>query len=108
MPLPSNVQDLFTGRVVEWERLEFKEGWNPEVIIRSAADPVDRVVRAAQLQKTLGLKHRPTFRRNYLHPALSAGVIEMSLSEKPNSRLQTYRLTNAGRARSAQIPSTSS
>jgi ATP-dependent DNA helicase RecG len=35
MPLPINIQDLFTGRVVEWERLEFKEGWNPEVVVRS-------------------------------------------------------------------------
>lgn len=35
MPLPINIQDLFTGRVVEWERLEFKEGWNGEVAIRS-------------------------------------------------------------------------
>jgi len=35
VPLPINIQDLFTGRVVEWERLEFKEGWNPETIVRS-------------------------------------------------------------------------
>lgn len=35
MPLPINIQDLFTGRVVEWERLEFKEGWNPETIVQS-------------------------------------------------------------------------
>ena len=35
MALPINIQDLFTGRVVEWERLEFKEGWNPEVILHS-------------------------------------------------------------------------
>lgn len=35
MALPINIPDLFTGRVVEWERLEFKEGWNPEVIVRS-------------------------------------------------------------------------
>lgn len=35
MALPINIHDLFTGRVVEWERLEFKEGWNPEAVIRS-------------------------------------------------------------------------
>ena len=35
MSLPINIPDLFTGRVVEWERLEFKEGWNPEVVVRS-------------------------------------------------------------------------
>ena len=30
MALPIHIHDLFTGTVVEWERLEFKEGWNPE------------------------------------------------------------------------------
>ena len=29
MPLPINIHDLLTGQVVEWDRLEFKEGWNP-------------------------------------------------------------------------------
>lgn len=29
MPLPLNINDLLTGQVVEWDRLEFKEGWNP-------------------------------------------------------------------------------
>lgn len=28
MPLPININDLLTGQVVEWDRLEFKEGWN--------------------------------------------------------------------------------
>lgn len=35
MQLPINIQELFTGRVVEWERLEFKEGWKPESVLHS-------------------------------------------------------------------------
>jgi ATP-dependent DNA helicase RecG len=35
MALPINIPDLFTGTVVEWERLEFKEGWNPEVVLHT-------------------------------------------------------------------------
>ena len=27
--LPINIKDLLKGKPVEWERLEFKEGWNP-------------------------------------------------------------------------------
>jgi ATP-dependent DNA helicase RecG len=35
MALPVNISDLVHGKVVEWERLEFKEGWNPEDILHS-------------------------------------------------------------------------
>jgi len=31
MKLPVNINDLLTDRKVEWKRLEFKAGWNPEV-----------------------------------------------------------------------------
>ncbi len=33
--LPINIEELLTGQVVEWERLEFKKGWNPEEVIRT-------------------------------------------------------------------------
>ena len=46
---------------------------------------------AAQLMERLGLSHRPTFRQNYLHPALDIGLIEMTISDKPRSRNQKYR-----------------
>jgi ATP-dependent DNA helicase RecG len=35
MALPIHIPDLFTGTVVEWERLEFKEGWNPEATLHT-------------------------------------------------------------------------
>lgn len=33
MALPINIETLINGKVIEWERLEFKAGWNPEEII---------------------------------------------------------------------------
>src|SRR5665647_1170690 len=33
MGLPVNIEDLVHGQAVEWERLEFKRGWNPEEIV---------------------------------------------------------------------------
>lgn len=33
--LPINVDELLKGQIVEWERLEFKKGWNPEEIIHT-------------------------------------------------------------------------
>ena len=35
MPLPININDLITCRTVECERIEFKEGWNPEEVIHT-------------------------------------------------------------------------
>lgn len=46
-----------------------------------------------ELMQLLGLKHRPTFRNNYLLPALKAGLIEMTIPETPNSSKQKYRRT---------------
>lgn len=46
---------------------------------------------AAQIMERLGLSHRPTFRKNYLGPALRLGLIEMTIPDKPNSRNQKYR-----------------
>ena len=52
---------------------------------------------SGEIRQQLKLKHRPTFRVNYLHPALEARLIEYTIPGKPNSRLQKYRLTDKGR-----------
>ena len=35
MSLPINITELLHGRTIEWERLEFKQGWNPEEVIHT-------------------------------------------------------------------------
>src|SRR5664279_3811445 len=35
MPLPINIKDLITGQTVEWDRIEFKKGWNPEAVLHT-------------------------------------------------------------------------
>jgi len=35
MSLPININELIHGSTVEWERIEFKEGWNPEIILHT-------------------------------------------------------------------------
>jgi ATP-dependent DNA helicase RecG len=35
MGLPININELVHATSVEWERLEFKRSWNPEVIIHT-------------------------------------------------------------------------
>ncbi len=50
-----------------------------------------------ELQGAAKLKHRDTFTYNYLKPALETGLVERTIPEKPNSRLQKYRLTLKGK-----------
>ena len=45
-----------------------------------------REMRRAQLQSALRLAHRDHFAATYLRPALEAGLIEMTLPDKPTSR----------------------
>jgi len=56
----------------------------------------NRPMTTAEIMRGLVMNHRPTLRDNYLHPALQVGFIEMTVPDKPNSRLQKYRLTQAG------------
>ena len=49
-----------------------------------------------QLQQALGLKDDEHFRKAYLQPALDAGLIEMTIPDKPRSSKQKYRLTAEG------------
>lgn len=56
------------------------------------------------LQAALGLADRKSFRARYLKPALDQRLIEMTIPDKPNSRLQKYRLTNTGRQWLPQWP----
>ncbi len=68
---------------------------NPQVarLLSVIENDMDR----ASLQTALGLADRKSFRQNYLKPALDMGLIEMTIPEKPTSRLQKYRITGKGR-----------
>lgn len=51
----------------------------------------------AEIMAELSLNDRVNFSRNYLEPALSYGLIEMTIPDKPKSSNQKYRLTQAGK-----------
>jgi len=57
----------------------------------------DEPLETAERLERLGLRHRPTFRKNDLRPALAGGWIEMAQPQSPNSPAQKYRLTAQGR-----------
>lgn len=51
----------------------------------------DETLSATDLMERLGLSHRPTFRKNYLNPALEQNLIDRTIPDKPNSKNQKYR-----------------
>lgn len=69
-----------------------------------ASDQVAALIRAIgngelgsnNLMQALGLPHRPTFRNNYLNPALQDEWIERTQPDSPRSPTQRYRLTGKG------------
>ena len=63
-------------------------------LLQAAVDPVDRNL----LQQASKLGHREHFRKNYLEPLISSGWLERTISDKPTSPKQRYRLTETGRA----------
>jgi ATP-dependent DNA helicase RecG len=65
--------------------------------VKSVIEHLDRELTRKELQEKLGLKHDEYFRKAYLLPALESGCIEMTIPDKPNSRLQKYRLTIKGK-----------
>ena len=68
-------------------------------LLISLSDEMSRI----ELMKSMGLKDRMHFAREFLLPAIEAGLIEMTIPEKPNSRLQKYRLTEKGRNLIAKV-----
>ncbi|MEG2784568.1 MAG: Fic family protein, partial [Lachnospiraceae bacterium] len=51
----------------------------------------DKEYSTREMMELLGLKHRPSFRNNYLLPALELGYVEMTIPDKPNSSKQKYK-----------------
>ena len=68
------------------------------------SDQVKRLIKAvgsgerssAELIKSLKLAHAPTFRKNYLTPALEGNWIERTQPDSPRSPPQRYRLAAKG------------
>lgn len=80
--------------IMETEQLTVQATEQPSVqVIKLLECLNDKEYSTIELMQLLGLKHRPTFRNNYLLPALKAGLIEMTIPETPNSSKQKYRRT---------------
>ncbi|MDI9570588.1 MAG: Fic family protein [Pseudomonadota bacterium] len=96
----------FVEFMLEALRSAIEEALTSDHVSDHVSDQVGRLLDAlrnkelgtAGLMAGLNLAHRPTFRKNYLEPALAAGLIERTQPESPRSPTQRYRLTEKGRA----------
>lgn len=44
----------------------------------------------SQIMAKLGIKAKEALRKNYLHPAIELGLVQMTVPDKPRSRNQRY------------------
>lgn len=84
----------------DWFTVDFQR---PEHATQQVTQQVDQLLAAledtmsrSELMELMDLMDRNHFTTAYLRPALEAGLIEMTLPDRPNSRLQRYRLTQLG------------
>ena len=96
-------EDVF--KTIIWRRAPQKHRRSTVEVAGEVAGEVTKlllicsgVMSRRELREMLQLKGDDNFRRLYLVPALEAGILEMTIPDKPNSRLQKYRLTLKGEA----------
>ncbi len=53
--------------------------------------------KAGEIRVLVGVKHRQTFRENYLNALLAKGWLARTIPDKPKSRLQRYQTTEEGK-----------
>jgi predicted HTH transcriptional regulator len=70
------------------------------LLLRAASEPATR----ESLQDATGLRNREHFRQTYMEPLVAGGWLELTVPDKPTSRLQKYRLTEKGRSWLAARP----
>lgn len=57
-----------------------------EAIFDSLSEIIgDETLTGKEMMDRVGIKHRPTFRQNYLLPAINNNYVEMTIPEKPNN-----------------------
>jgi ATP-dependent DNA helicase RecG len=101
MALPVNIENLVNGESVEWERLEFKEGWNPEEVIHTLCAFANDINNWGGGYIIIGMAEqngRPILPPTGLKPehldSIQKKIVELSHQLQPNylPRVQPYTL----------------
>ena len=94
-------EDIFTVIIPIQEMQDNKAG---NQVTDQVTDQVKNIIkiigckekRSKEIMEEIGLVHKPTFRINYINPAIRENYIEMTIPDKPQSQNQKYRLTAKG------------
>lgn len=81
---------------LSWDQVRTKSGLSHQEVLQivdSCAEPKSIV----EIMKLFNWSNRTKFRNKYITPLIEIGILEMTIPEKPNSRLQKYRLTILGK-----------
>lgn len=122
--VPSS-QSPFNGPSTTQAHPKFPTNWQPVGIkyrpssdqaptkLRPSSDQVQIIIQSMtedymalnDIMAKMGIKHRPTFRENYLNPALVEGAVERLYPEQPKHPKQKYHLTEAAKEwKNTKIP----
>lgn len=91
--------DMFTTTVPLEPASEFSTGQVTGQVEKWVIDVLSACqtpLKSSDIQNITGIKHRETFQRNYLDYLLNEGLLVRTIPNKPQSRLQRYRLTEKG------------
>ena len=86
-------QSMTTERPVYWPSIGLTNFTDRPLALLTEAGELGN----AEIRERMQLKDRTHVREHYIDPALTQGLIEMTIPYKPRSRLQKYRLTAQGR-----------
>ena len=92
---PANLQHG-TKSAPSWHQVGTKSALSEIDGIERLIDFCGSVRSMSEMLSFMNLKDRTKFRKKYINPLMEAGILEMTIPDKPNSQLQKYRLTPLG------------
>ena len=89
MALPINIEQLILGKVVEWERLDFKQGWNPEDVLHTTCAFANDIHNWGGGYIIVGVEETFFLAHLDIHPAFVTEQVVVPVKEQDKELTQT-------------------